>query len=207
MAEDLLFATLDPTMRHISLPGIDKAILSDTVGFVSDLPTQLVAAFRATLEEVIDADLILHVRDIASADTDAQAADVESVLQQIEIPKGKTRRVLEVWNKIDLLDGDAREAVLGQAERQQRDGTAVAVSAWTGEGVESLRETIARLIDDDPETRVTLAPDQGEALAWLYEHGRVTDRETDELGRTHVAVRLHPAALGRFERLYPDLAG
>lgn len=206
-AKDLLFATLDTTQRTIRLPQGRPAIIADTVGFISDLPHELVESFRATLEEVGEADLILHVRDIASADTDAQAADVESVLQQIEIPKGKTRRVLEVWNKIDLLDGDAREAVLGQAERQQRDGTAVAVSAWTGEGVESLRETIARLIDDDPETRVTLAPDQGEALAWLYEHGRVTDRETDELGRTHVAVRLHPAALGRFERLYPDLAG
>ena len=206
-AKDLLFATLDTTQRTIRLPQGRPAIIADTVGFISDLPHELVESFRATLEEVGEADLILHVRDIASADTDAQAADVESVLQQIEIPEGKTRRVLEVWNKIDLLDGDAREAVLGQAERQQRDGTAVAVSAWTGEGVESLRETIARLIDDDPETRVTLAPDQGEALAWLYEHGRVTDRETDELGRTHVAVRLHPAALGRFERLYPDLAG
>lgn len=206
-AKDLLFATLDTTQRTIRLPQGRPAIIADTVGFISDLPHELVESFRATLEEVGEADLILHVRDIASADTDAQAADVESVLQQIEIPEGKTRRVLEVWNKIDLLDGDAREAVVGQAERQQRDGTAVAVSAWTGEGVESLRETIARLIDDDPETRVTLAPDQGEALAWLYEHGRVTDRETDELGRTHVAVRLHPAALGRFERLYPDLAG
>ncbi len=207
LAKDLLFATLDTTQRTIRLPQGRPAIIADTVGFISDLPHELVESFRATLEEVGEADLILHVRDIASPDTDAQAADVEAVLAQIEIPEGKTRRVLEVWNKIDLLDADARDAVLGQAERQQRDGTAVAVSAWTGEGVEGLRETIARLIDDDPETRVTLAPDQGEALAWLYEHGRVTDRETDELGRTRVTVRLHAAALGRFERLYPDLAG
>ena len=93
------------------------------------------------------------------------------------------------------------------AERLAKAGEAVAVSAWTGEGIEPLRQTIADLIDDDPESRLVLSPDQGEALAWLYEHGRVTSRETDELGRTEVTVRLHPAALGRFERLYPHLAG
>ena len=128
------------------------------------------------------------------------------MLKQIETPEGKTRRVLEVWNKIDLLDDEARETVLGQAERLAKDGEAVAVSAWTGEGIEPLRQIIAGLIDDDPETQLTLEPHQGEALAWLYEHGRVTSRDADELGRTHVTVRLHPAALGRFERLYPDLA-
>jgi GTP-binding protein HflX len=206
-AKDLLFATLDTTQRTIRLPQGRPAIVADTVGFISDLPHELVESFRATLEEVGEADLILHVRDIASPDSAAQAADVEAVLKQIETPEGKTRRVLEVWNKIDLLDEDARETVLGQAERHRRDGTAVAVSAWTGEGIEPLRETIAGLIDDDPETRLTIQPEQGEALAWLYEHGRVTFRDTDELGRTHVTVRLHPAALGRFERLYPDLAG
>jgi GTPase len=206
-AKDLLFATLDTTQRTIRLPQGRPAIVADTVGFISDLPHELVESFRATLEEVGEADLILHVRDIASADSDAQAKDVETVLKQIETPEGKTRRVLEVWNKIDLLDDEAREAVLGQAERLAKDGEAVAVSAWTGEGIEPLRETIAGLIDDDPETRMTIAPEQGEALAWLYEHGRVTFRDTDGEGRTHVAVRLHPAALGRFERLYPDLAG
>lgn len=207
MAKDLLFATLDTTQRTIRLPQGRPAIIADTVGFISDLPHELVESFRATLEEVGEADLILHVRDIASPDSAAQAADVEAVLEQIEVPEGRTRRVLEVWNKVDMLDGDARETVLGQAERQQRDGTAVAVSAWTGEGVEALRETIARLIDDDPESHLTLEPAQGEALAWLYQHGRVTHRDTDELGRTRVTVRLHPAALGRFERLYPDLTG
>jgi GTP-binding protein HflX len=157
-----------------------------------------------------EADLILHVRDIASADSDAQAKDVEAVLEQIPTPEGpngekKTRRILEVWNKTDLLDADVREAVLGQAERLTREGKAVAVSAWTGEGIETLRETIAGLIDDDPETRLTLQPHQGEALAWLYENGRVTFRDTDAEGRTHLVVRLHPAALGRLERLYPDI--
>lgn len=202
MAKDLLFATLDTTQRTIRLPQGRPAIIADTVGFISDLPHELVESFRATLEEVGEADLILHVRDIASADTDAQARDVETVLKQIEVPEGRTRRVLEVWNKIDLLDGEARDAILGQAERAAKDGEAVAVSAWTGEGIETLREAIAGLIDDDPETELTLAATDGEALAWLYEHGRVTRRDTDGEGRTHLAVRLAPQALGRFERQF-----
>ena len=207
VAKDLLFATLDTTQRTIRLPQGRPAIVADTVGFISDLPHELVESFRATLEEVGEADLILHVRDIASPDSEAQLKDVEAVLKQIETPPGpngevKTRRVLEVWNKIDLLAEDVREAVLGQAERLSRDGKAVAVSAWTGEGIEPLRETIAGLIDDDPETALVLLPAQGEALAWLYENGRVTGRETDDEGRTHVVVRLHPAALGRFERQF-----
>ena len=202
LAKDLLFATLDTTQRTIRLPQGRPAIVADTVGFISDLPHELVESFRATLEEVGEADLILHVRDIASPDSDAQRKDVEAVLKQIATPEGKTRRVLEVWNKIDLLDEDVREAVLGQAERLRAQGEAVAVSAWTGEGIEPLRETIAGLIDDDPETELVLDPSQGEALAWLYENGRVTGRETDGEGRTHVVVRLHPAALGRFERQF-----
>ena len=207
LAKDLLFATLDTTQRTIHLPQGRPAIIADTVGFVSDLPHELVESFRATLEEVGEADLILHVRDIASPDTEAQAADVEAVLKQIPTPEGRTRRVLEVWNKTDLLEPEARETVLGQAERLGEEGEAAAVSARTGEGLEALRETIAGLIDDDPETEIILEPAQGEALAWLYEHGRVTSRETDEDGRTRLVVRLHPAALGRFERQYPHLAG
>ncbi|MNJ40854.1 GTPase HflX [compost metagenome] len=205
LAKDLLFATLDTTQRTIRLPQGRPAIIADTVGFVSDLPHELVESFRATLEEVGEADLILHVRDIASPDSAAQAKDVEAVLEQIPTPEGKARRILEVWNKIDLLEPEAREAVVGQAERLARDGKAVAVSAWTGEGIEVLRETIAGLIDDDPETHVTVEPHRGDLLAWLYANGRVTGRETDEDGRVHLAVRLHPAALGRLERLYPDV--
>jgi GTP-binding protein HflX len=201
-AKDLLFATLDTTQRTIRLPQGRPAIVADTVGFISDLPHELVESFRATLEEVGEADLILHVRDIASPDSEAQSKDVEKVLDQIPTPEGKTRRVLEVWNKTDLLAGDVRDAVLGQAERLSREGKAVAVSAWTGEGIEPLRETIAGLIDDDPETELVLDPSQGEALAWLYANGRVTGRDTDDQGRTHVVVRLHPAALGRFERQF-----
>ncbi len=201
-AKDLLFATLDTTQRTIRLPQGRPAIVADTVGFISDLPHELVESFRATLEEVGEADLILHVRDIASADSDAQAKDVEAVLKQIPMVEGKARKILEVWNKIDLLDDEARETVLGQAERLRAQGQAVAVSAWTGEGIEPLRETIASLIDDDPESELVLQPHEGEALAWLYENGRVTARETDDEGRTRVTVRLHPAALGRYERQF-----
>jgi len=205
MAKDLLFATLDTTQRTIRLPQGRPAIIADTVGFVSDLPHELVESFRATLEEVGEADLILHVRDIASPDSAAQAKDVEAVLEQIPTPEGKTRRILEVWNKIDLLEPETRETVVGQAERLSREGQAVAVSAWTGEGIEALRETIAGLIDDDPETHLTVEPHRGDLLAWLYANGRVTGRETDAEGRVHLTVRLHPAALGRLERLYPDV--
>ncbi|MBA4000719.1 GTPase HflX [Brevundimonas sp.] len=202
LAKDLLFATLDTTQRTIRLPQGRPAIIADTVGFISDLPHELVAAFRATLEEVGEADLILHVRDIASTDTEAQRRDVEQVLEQIPVPEGRTRRVLEVWNKIDLLSDEDREAVLGQAARQLQEGKAVAVSAWTGEGIETLREAIAALVDDEPETRLTLDPGQGEALAWLYEHGRVTFRDTDADGRVHLVVKLPAAALGRFEQRF-----
>jgi GTP-binding protein HflX len=118
MAENLLFATLDPTLRQISLPGIDKAILSDTVGFVSELPTQLVAAFKATLEEVVSADLLIHVRDIAHPDTEAQKDDVEQVLADIGVAEGTPR--FEAWNKLDLLDGEAREDLLAEAVQARR---------------------------------------------------------------------------------------
>jgi GTPase len=205
LAKDLLFATLDTTQRTIRLPQGRPAIIADTVGFISDLPHELVESFRATLEEVGEADLILHVRDIASPDTVAQSQDVEAVLKQIEQAVdangvAKDRRVLEVWNKIDLLDPEAREAIEGQAARANVD--AVAVSAWTGEGIEPLRSAIAARIDDDPETEIALDPSQGEALAWLYEHGRVTGRETDGEGRMRLTVRLDPQAMGRFDQRF-----
>lgn len=203
LARDLLFATLDTTQRTIRLPQGRPAIVADTVGFISDLPHELVESFRATLEEVGEADLIVHVRDIASFDSAAQALDVEAVLKQIPTPEGKIRRVLEVWNKLDMLDDEGRELVLAQARRRTGEDRAVAVSAWTGEGVEALRDVIASLIDDDPEVRMTLEPGDGEALAWLYANGRVTGRDVDVDGRTHMVVRLAPHALGRFERQYP----
>jgi GTP-binding protein HflX len=200
LAKDLLFATLDPTQRTIKLPQGRPAIISDTVGFISDLPHELVEAFRATLEEVAEADLILHVRDIASPDSPAQARDVEAVLERIPEAEDKPRRILEVWNKIDLAPEDERGLVV--ARSLNTDGRAVAVSAVTGEGIEALRERIAELIDDEPEITLELDPSQGEALAWLYQNGRVIHRDTDEDGRSRIKVRLHAAALGRFERQF-----
>ena len=202
LAKDLLFATLDPTQRTVKLPHGRPAIISDTVGFISDLPHELVEAFRATLEEVAEADLILHVRDIASPDSPAQARDVEAVLERIPEAEDKPRRIVEVWNKIDLVPDDERGLVVARA--LNTDGRAVAVSAVTGEGIDPLRERIAELIDDEPEITLELDPSQGEALAWLYQNGRVIDRVTDEAGRSRVKVRLHPAALGRFERQFGE---
>ena len=204
LAKDLLFATLDPTQRTVKLPHGRPAIISDTVGFISDLPHELVEAFRATLEEVAEADLILHVRDIASADSPAQARDVEAVLARIPETEGKPRRIVEVWNKIDLVPEDERGLTVARA--LNTDGKAVAVSAVTGQGVEALRQRIAELIDDEPEVDLTLDPSQGEALAWLYENGRVTGRRTDESGRAHISVKLHATALGRYERLFGALS-
>jgi len=193
MAEDLLFATLDPTLRQVSLPGIDKAIMSDTVGFVSDLPTQLVAAFKATLEEVVSADLLVHVRDIAHPDTEAQRADVEAVLAEIGVEPTTPR--IEAWNKLDLLGGDERGDFLAEALR--RDDV-VALSALSGEGVESLVAAVAeRLTQGHVRYSVTLDAGDGAGAAWLHAHGDVLDR-ADEGERAVYEVRLSPADYERF---------
>src|SRR5205085_1700075 len=165
LAEDLLFATLDPTMRDIRLPGFDKAILSDTVGFISDLPTQLVAAFRATLEEVVSADLIVHVRDISHPDSEAQAADVEQVLKEIGVEEGGAPR-LEAWNKIDLLDGEAAARL--RAEAARRDDVVV-LSALSGEGMDALlADASERLRKENKVRTVTVPASDGELIAWLH---------------------------------------
>ena len=193
MAEDLLFATLDPTLRQISLPGIDKAILSDTVGFVSELPTQLVAAFKATLEEVVSADLLLHVRDIAHPDTEAQRADVEAVLEEIGVSEDTPR--FEVWNKLDLLEGDAREALLAEAGR--RSDVAL-VSALSGDGVEDLsRMVAARLTEGHRRYLISVPAADGAAAAWLHAHGEVLG-QTPEGDAIRYDVRLAPADYDRF---------
>jgi GTP-binding protein HflX len=187
LAEDLLFATLDPTMREISLPGFDKAILSDTVGFISDLPTQLVAAFRATLEEVISADLIVHVRDISHPDSDAQRADVEQVLAEIGARPEGGGAMIEVWNKIDALEGEDAERV--RAEAARRDD-AVLLSALTGEGVDDLQQAAATLLRKGAEVRiVTLPAADGATIAWLHANGEVVGEERGE-AETMFEVRL-----------------
>ncbi|GLS99045.1 GTPase HflX [Sphingobium jiangsuense] len=210
MAKDMLFATLDPTMRQIALPGLDKAILSDTVGFVSDLPTQLIAAFRATLEEVVYADLIIHVRDIAHPDSEAQRADVMEVLAELGVsPEGFGSQdgqagegdmprpaYLELWNKIDLLPQDRRAELEAIAARQDN---VVLASAVTGEGVDALRRAISdRMTSGNAVHRVTLAAGDGASLAWLHEYGEVLDVREGEGGSLSLSVRLSDAAFARF---------
>ncbi|MDR6850719.1 GTP-binding protein HflX [Sphingomonas sp. BE123] len=193
MAENLLFATLDPTLRQISLPGIDKAILSDTVGFVSELPTQLVAAFKATLEEVVSADLLIHVRDIAHPDSEAQRDDVESVLKDIGVSEETPR--FEAWNKLDLLDAERRTEVL--AEAAKRDDV-LAVSALSGEGVDTLIDRVAaRLTLGHRRYRVTLDAADGAGAAWLHQHGEVVEHWIEGESAVY-EVRMAPKDHERF---------
>ena len=197
-AEAMLFATLDPTLRQLQLPEGRSAILSDTVGFISDLPHELVESFRATLDEVGEADVILHVRDIASADTEAEAEDVETVLTQIGVGPEAERKLIEVWNKIDLLDDAAREAV----ERRAEARGAVAVSAVTGEGLPDLLRRVAALVDPDAERVFDLALGDGEGIAWLYQHGRVVSR-AEHGDHVSITAKLSDQAMGRFEQMRP----
>ena len=200
LVQDMLFATLDPTLREVKLPGGRPAVLSDTVGFISDLPHELIESFRATLEEVQEADVVLHVRDIANPDTHAQKRDVEVVLAELGVTAEAGRRIIEVWNKADLLDEDARIEAEGAA---RRSGAAL-VSAVTGEGCEALLQRLAKLVDEAPEVDVVLTAGDGEALAWLYRNGRVTGRHEQAEGGQHLRVRLDSQALGRFERMFPQ---
>ncbi|RSV40457.1 GTPase HflX [Sphingomonas sp. ABOLE] len=194
MAENLLFATLDPTLRQIALPGIDKAILSDTVGFVSELPTQLVAAFKATLEEVVSADLLIHVRDIAHPDTEAQRVDVEKVLQEIGVSEQTPR--FEAWNKLDLLDAEQREEALVMAAR--RTDEVRVISALTGEGVDALVEAVAgRLTEGHRRYTLRLDPADGAAAAWLHQHGDVIEQHIEDEQAVY-EVRMAPRDYERF---------
>ncbi|MFT5540261.1 MAG: GTP-binding protein HflX [Alphaproteobacteria bacterium] len=198
-AQDQLFATLDPTMRAVDLPSGRRIILSDTVGFVSDLPTDLVVAFRATLEEVLAADIVIHVRDIAHTDSDAQKADVETVLAELglETGTGGSDQMVEALNKIDLLSPDARAAVLTRATRTE---DAVALSAVTGAGVDDLLALLdKRLAARRQVFQYTLGPSEGAAIAWLYDHGEVMERSDDDAGTAHLTVGLDPEDAARFE--------
>ena len=204
VAENLLFATLDPTMRAIHLPGAkkgqaEKVILSDTVGFVSDLPTQLVAAFRATLEEVIEADLLVHVRDLSHPDSEAQAQDVRTVLESLGVLEGEGAiPMIEVLNKADLLDPDVHAAAI---ERAHRDENILLVSAITGEGIETLKSRLVSSLKTPTDlVSLTLHPSDGQRLAWLHANGEVVS-QTDKGGEIQLQVRLSEADHSRYRAL------
>ncbi|MBB5538112.1 GTPase HflX [Rhizobium giardinii] len=199
LAEDMLFATLDPTLRRMKLPHGRMVILSDTVGFISDLPTHLVAAFRATLEEVLEADLILHVRDLADPDNQVQAQDVLRILTDLGIDeKARAERLIEVWNKIDLLDPEARAGLVQKAENT--DNT-TAVSAITGEGLDDLLEEIgSRLSGVMTECTVVLPVERLQLLPWVYQHAIVDAREDMEDGSVSLDLRLTAAEAEELER-------
>ncbi len=180
MAKDMLFATLDPTMRSVELPSGREIILSDTVGFISDLPTELVAAFRATLEEVLDADLILHVRDIAHPESEEQAKDVLDILEKLGIAEDAQQSIVDVWNKIDVLDADQRDPLITAAERNEK---IVATSAITGAGIEALLEAIELNLTEATITEtVKLAFSEGKRRAWLFDHNVVDSEEQIDIG-------------------------
>jgi len=197
LAKDLLFATLDPTMRGVKLPGGTRVILSDTVGFIADLPTELVAAFRATLEEVLAADVIVHVRDAAHDESAAQKADVLKVLEELGLPPDRT--MLEVLNKIDLLEPEQRDGLLARNGR----GEAIAVSAITGAGIADLLAAFEMGVTRDNITlSLKLDASDGSALAFAYRHSQVLER-SDRAGKIRLSVRIHPDDLGRFENRFP----
>src|SRR4051794_20042664 len=203
-AENLLFATLDPTARAIKLPHGETAILSDTVGFISDLPTMLVAAFRATLEDVIEADVLLHVRDISHGETEAEAADVRQVLRDLGINPEREDRLLEVWNKADLLDADDRARLATIAARLPADQRPVLVSAATGEGTDALLKAIERRVAQGRSSfAVTVDPADGRGLNWLHEETEILDRRTNDEGRIVVVARVAPEKEPRFLKRFP----
>jgi GTP-binding protein HflX len=202
LSADMLFATLDPTLRAMALPHGARIILSDTVGFISDLPTMLIAAFRATLEELIEADVILHVRDISHEDAEAQSRDVEKILRELGIEPGgeadNRRAVIEVWNKIDRLDSAARERLLKITQRRRPSERPALVSAATGEGVEALAELIdTRLAASREVIELRLDPADGAGVSWLYRHTEVLKKSIDEDGVIAMTVRADPDKAAR----------
>ena len=200
MAQDMLFATLDPTMREVKLPSFGKVILSDTVGFISDLPTTLVAAFRATLEEVLEADVLLHVRDISHQDTEAQRNDVIEVLQELGIDaRSEDTSLIEVWNKVDLLDEQSKQACLNEA--LVRPDRTVAISAVTGDGLEDMLALVERkLTQTFKEVRLRVAPEDGALLHWIIEHTQLVSRQLDEeTGFSDLVLRVSHQSIGQLE--------
>ena len=199
LAEDMLFATLDPTLRRMKLPHGRTVILSDTVGFISDLPTHLVAAFRATLEEVLEADLILHVRDLSDDDNQVQSADVMRILGDLGIGEAEgAERILEVWNKIDRLEPEAHDAIVQKASTAEN---VIAVSAKNGEGVDRLMDEISRRLSGVlTETTITLPVEKLALLPWLYSHAIVDSRADNEDGTVTLDVRLTESESVELER-------
>ena len=212
----MLFATLDPTSRAIELPHGEKAILSDTVGFISDLPTMLVAAFRATLEDVVEADVLLHVRDVSHGETEAQAGDVAIVLRELGIDPDDTKRIIEVWNKADLSAADERERLATASQPDRRGEAADPHLGPDGRGHSRTARHHRAASRHGPAraTRSTSAPEDGQGLAWLHENTEILDRETTENGHTILRIRLvagkEPRFLNRFPRghaSYDDALG
>jgi GTP-binding protein HflX len=196
-AENLLFATLDPTMRDIRLPGFDKVILSDTVGFVSDLPTELIAAFRATLEEVREADLLVHVRDMSHPDREAQHDDVEDVLRSLGLSEQDAPPRLEAWNKVDLLSEEERKRLCSEADRRE---DVVPISAITGEGLDALRQRMAECLRTGEVHQIRLPAGDGSKIAWLHARGEVLDQQVDH-DEVQLSVRLSPDNWARFQAM------
>ena len=202
-AADMLFATLDPTLRQIRLPHGAHAILSDTVGFISELPTQLIAAFRATLEEVLEADVILHVRDVAHEDAEAQGQDVAAVLKDLGVDPETDRRLIEVWNKVDALGPDARTTLAGTAARRTPESRPALVSALTGEGEDDLLAAVEERLSKGRETLVvTLPPEDGAGENWLRRHADVMERAVADDGVVRVTVRVEPDRVEGLERRF-----
>ena len=207
LAQDMLFATLDPTLRAVKLPHGGKAILSDTVGFISDLPTMLVSAFRATLEEVIGADVILHVRDIAHEDAQAQSADVEQILASLGIETENQDRLIEVWNKIDQIDDVTRENLHAVIDARGDKNIPIMVSAVTGEGIDRLLQAIeTRLAQGRTLLTLDVAGEDGSGLNWLYENTEIMRRSDNDDGSMHLELRVATSRMEQLARRF-NLAG
>lgn len=208
-AKDMLFATLDTTHRILEMPSGKPAVLSDTVGFISDLPTHLITAFRATLEEVKEADLLLHVRDIADDLTETRKDDVLKVLDAIGAGPNHGQDVVEVWNKADLLNEDALAQVLERAEAM-RDlvdtNASYVISCLSGEGIDALREGIETALTlDDEVLRIDIGPKDYKARAWVHQNGTVLKEDARQTGISEITVRLSQADVGKFRARYAKL--